>query len=300
MFIVARSRRLLLWMFLATAHCGGASPPVSCPERAAAPTASASVRETPCTALGCRLLDSPDTAFHEILAQDMLVLGVGEGHAQKGTEGIPSATHRFTESVLPLLKGRASDLVIELWMPDPKCAKQVDEVKEQQKPVTASQATTNKSEFAIMAEEAKKLGIVPWPLRPTCAEYEAISRAGDDAVPQMLELTAKMAARTIKRCLERNAAAGVTKLVVAYGGAMHNDLAPPAGHEAWSFGPELSTVTGGRYVELDLFVPESILDTETWRRLAWHPYFDRRQLRKQATFFHPSAKSWVLIFPAHT
>ena len=296
--IVAKNRLLLLWISLATMHCGGAPPPVSRPEPSAVPAVSNVTN--PCAAVGCRLLDSPDTAFHEILAQDMLVLGVGEGHAQKGTEGIPSATRRFTESVLPLLKGRASDLVIELWMPDPKCAKQVDEVKEQQKPVTASQATTNKSEFAIMAEEAKKLGIVPWPLRPTCAEYEAISRAGDDAVPQMLELTAKMAARTIKRCLERNAAAGVTKLVVAYGGAMHNDLAPPAGHEAWSFGPELSALTGGRYVELDLFVPESILDTETWRRLAWHPYFDRRQPRKQATFFHPSAKSWVLIFPAHT
>lgn len=226
-----------------------------------------------------------------------MVLGVGEGHAQKGTEGIPSATRRFTESVLPLLKGRASDLVIELWMPDPKCATQVEEVKKQQKPITSSQATTNKNEFAILAEEASKLGIVPWPLRPTCAEYNQIAQAADDAVPQMLELTAKMAARTIKRCLERNAAAGVTKLVVAYGGAMHNDLVPTPGHEAWSFGREIAALTGDRYVELDLFVPESILDSETWRRLAWHPYFDRSQPRKQATFFHPSAKSWVLIFP---
>jgi hypothetical protein len=229
----------------------------------------------------------------------MLVLAVGEGHAQKGTEDVASATRRFTESVLPLLEGRASDLIVELWMPDPKCMKQVDQVKEQQKPVTASQAATNKSEFTILAEQANKLGIVPWPLRPTCAEYDAIAKAGDDAVPQMLELTAKMAARTIKRCLERNAAAGVTKLVVSYGGAMHNDLVPAPGHEAWSFGPEVAELTGGRYVELDLFVPESILDTESWRRLAWHPYFDRHQPRKQVTFFHPAEKSWVLIFP-HT
>src|SRR5262249_25324449 len=130
-----------------------------------------------CGPLDCRLLDSPDEALREVLAQDMLVLGVGEGHAQKGTEGIASATRRFTETVLPMLEGRASDLIVELWMPDPKCMKQVDQVKEQQRPVTASQASTNKSEFTILAEQASQRGITPWPLRPTCAEYDAISKA---------------------------------------------------------------------------------------------------------------------------
>ena len=55
------------------------------------------------------------------------------------------------------------------------------------------------------------------------------------------------------------------RLVVAYGGAMHNDLLPREGRADFSFGPSLAEATGGQYVELDLVIPEQIKDTDAWR-----------------------------------
>ena len=87
------------------------------------------------------------------------------------------------------------------------------------------------------------------------------------------------------------------KLVLLYGGALHNDLAPRAGREAFSFGPELKAHTGGRYVELDLIVPEFIKDTETWRALPWYSHFDPKRAPEKTTLYNPSPGSYVLIFP---
>jgi hypothetical protein len=277
-------------LLLAAAGCARAAAPPAAPGPVASPPAGGTAERPPAP--------SPEKVLDEILARNPLVLGIGEGHAQKGTEGVASAMRRFTETLLPKLAGRASDIVIELWMPDPKCQQQVEAVREQQKPVVGQQATTNKSETVILAEEAKKLGIVPWPLRPTCEEYDAVSKAGDQAIATMLELTAKMAARTIESCLRRNEKNGVEKLVVSYGGAMHNDLWPAAGREAWTFGPQISQITHNRYLELDLFVPESIRDTESWQKLAWYPHFDRSRPHPDATVLRPSDKSWVVIFPS--
>jgi hypothetical protein len=283
LMVPSMRRWLVAALIAAPAGCAAAPPPPAVPP----PVASAP--QPPAV--------SPESVFREILALRPLVLAIGEGHAQKGTEGVPSATRRFTESLLPMLAGRASDIVIELWMQDSRCKREVERVREQQKPVVEQQARTNKNEMLILAEEAKKLGIVPWPLRPTCEEYDAVSKAGDDAIPAMLELTAKMASRTIEACLRRNAQNGSDKIVVSYGGAMHNDLAPATGREAWSFGPRMKELAQGRYVELDLFVPESIGDTESWRKLAWYPLFDRTRPHADTTAFHPSATQWVVIFP---
>jgi hypothetical protein len=278
-------------LFVLASGCAGAKGSPATPRPA---VSDAGVSDAPIRSSA----QSAEGVLAEILERKPLVIGVGEGHAQKGTEGIASATRRFTESLLPMLAGRASDIVIELWMPDLKCQKKVDQVREQQQPVVGQQAKTNKSEMVILAEEAKKLGIVPWPLRPTCEEYDAVSKAGDQAIPVMLELTAKMAARTIEACVRRNAKNGVDMIVVSYGGAMHNDVAPAKGREAWTFAPQVSSLTGGRYLEMDVFVPESIRDTETWQKLAWFPRFDRTRAHADPTVFRPGEKSYVVIFPS--
>ena len=86
-------------------------------------------------------------------------------------------------------------------------------------------------------------------------------------------------------------------MILTYGGALHNDLNPRPGQEAWSFGPQLAAVTQNRYVELDLIVPEFVKDSEAWRNLPWFSAFDREHPTSETLLYRPGPASFVLIFP---
>jgi hypothetical protein len=279
-------------------------PPVSAAPAPTAPVATAPDPEPPkaagpgaCGALGCRLFDTPEAAFAAVLEAQPRVLAVGESHAQKGSEGIASSTVRFKEQFLPALKGRATDLILELMLPNPKCQKEAKAVKKRQEPVTEPQADTNQDEFTTLARSALILKIAPHVLRPSCAELDEVLKAGGGDIAVMLKMIAKLSVSTAKPFIDRNASLADDKFVLLYGGALHNDLEPRGGREEFSFGPELKTMTAGRYVELDLIVPEFIKDNETWRSLPWYAHFDPRKAPEKTTLFNPSPGSYVLIFP---
>jgi hypothetical protein len=277
-------------------------PAASAPPAAGAPTppaaAAAPAGSERCGDLDCLLFGTPAAALARVLEAQPRVLAVGETHAQKGDEGVTSATRRFTESLLPALAPHASDLIIELWVADPRCSKEkVAKVEEQQKAVTQSQAKTNQNEFVTLAEKAKALGVEPHVLRPTCEEYDLILRAGDDAIDPMLTMITRLTAAKVKDLLaKRDPAAG--KMVVTYGGALHNDAAPRPGRERWSFGPDLAALTGGKFVELDIIVREYMKDNDSWRALPWSSHFDKEQHRDKTVLYRPGPASYALIFPA--
>jgi hypothetical protein len=275
------------------------APPAPAPPAAstAAIAPSAAPPAADCVALGCRLFDTPADAFRAILETKPLVIAVGEAHAQKGTEAIPSSAKRFTGELLPLLEGRASDLLVELMAPPAGCKKTAEVVATKQKVVTEKQAETAQSEYVVMGNEAKKRGVIPDLLRPSCADLDAIDKAGDDAIGASLSTIARLTKTKVIDLLDRNARAAPERLVATYGGAMHNDLTPPPERAVWSFGPDLSAKVKGRYVEVDLFVPEFILDTESWKKLEWYPHFDRDRHPDKTTLFNPHPGSYVLIFP---
>jgi hypothetical protein len=248
--------------------------------------------------LNCQLFDSPEAALRALLKQSPQVLAVGESHAQKGTEAIASATYRFREQLLPLLKDQASDLVIELMVADGKCGQDEKKVAEVQKPVTQDQAASNQNEFVKLGNKAKALGIGPHVLRPSCDDYQAVVKAGPDGIAQMLTMITDLTAELVQRILEHNANEAKGKLVVAYGGAMHNDVVARPGREDFTFGPRLVALTKQHYLELDLIVPEFIKDNASWRALPWHAHFDPKAHPDKVTLYNPAPGSYVLIFPA--
>lgn len=284
-------------------NASDAAPSAAPSEVARAPASAepAAVHSEPvaCGALGCMQYGSAAEAFKALLKNEPLIVAVGEAHAQKGTEHIPTATARFTKDLLPLLTEGASDLVLELMIPDPGCKKETAKVETNvEKPVTQSQASSNKTEFQTMAEKAKAMGVRPHVLRPTCEHLKRVADAGDEGVLKMLSLIAYLSDDIARRILARNAKTSVTKGLVLYGGAMHNDLTPAAGREEFSFGPELSKHVAGRYVEIDLIVPEYIKDNETWQKLAWFSHYDPTKLGDKVTVFATGPESYTLIFAA--
>ncbi len=261
---------------------------------AAPVTAAASappVDPSACGALGCRLYDGPADAFRAVLATKPLVLGVGEAHAQKAAPGVASSAKRFTEAMLPELAGKASDLVLELMTPPTGCEQKTQAVKKEMAKVTEKQAETNQNEYVAMGDAAQKLGVEPHLLHPTCDDFKAVTAAGADATDASLKLIARLMRQTAERALARNASRGVEKIVVLYGGALHNDVEPRPEARDYAFGPDLVALTKGRYVELDVFAPELVHDGGLWPKLAWYAHFDRAAHPDKATLFAPSVPS---------
>jgi hypothetical protein len=237
-------------------------------------------------------------AFREALSSAPLVVAIGEAHAQKGATA-PSSAKRFSEVILPTLQGRASDLLVELMMPPQGCAKKTAEVKKKQEEVTSKQAATDQNEYLSMGERARVYGIVPDMLRPTCADMDAIRDAGDGAIGASLETIARLTASQVKKLVDRDAhtPGEEGKIVVTYGGALHNDLDPAPEMRAWVFGPEIDAYVKGRYVAIDLYVPEYIEDTEVWKKLPWYPLYDGATMSGKTTMFKTGERSLVIIFP---
>lgn len=288
--------------------------PLPAPSSAVPPPAGASFGALPASAAPCAAgvalpctRVSAKEALELILAKEPWAIGVGEAHAQRGTESIASSTKRFTETLLPVVAPRASDVVVELWAPDPKCMKQVKVVASAQKVVTEPQAATNQNEYVTLGTKAKEAGMTPWLLRPTCDDFANLADAGAD-VGAMLSLVKRLTHDKMLQLLDRNRAlaedAGTPKrrIVLAYGGALHNDLDPPASTKEWSFGPDLDRITNHRYIELDLIVPEFVQATPVWEKLPWFASFQKERAAGgrpagAATLFALGERSFVLVFP---
>jgi len=251
------------------------------------------VDTSPCGAMPCELFDSPEAAFDRVLEASPLVLGIGETHAQRGDPPVPSATKRFGDTLLPRLRGKARDIILEIWVANGSCGRKTEkQVATQQKAVTETQAASNQSEFFQLGNVAKANQIFPQALVPSCTDYARILDAGAGDIGAMLEMIGRVAGDSVLAALEKKRG-----MVVAYGGALHNDLSPGVGREAMSFGPRLARETHDRYVELDLIVPELVKDTDAWKSLAWHPHYKRALQGSKAILFLPRPGSYVLVFP---
>lgn len=276
-------------------------PPFAAPAKlppTSAPVAAAPSAQTPgfraCGELACKAFATAADAFDFVLAEAPRVLAVGEAHAQGDGPKSASSTRRFMDDLLPHLSPRASDLVIELWLANGSCGTVEQKVAEQQSAVTAPQAASNQNEFVELGHRAKALGIMPHALVPSCEQYQKIAGAGAADIEEMLGMIKSVTAHDVEELLSKRAP---ERLIVAYGGAMHNDLEPRAGREGFSFGPELAEATRGRYVELDLVIPEQIKDTEAWRALPWYPHYSRENAGASAYLFSWAPHAYALLFP---
>ena len=266
--------------------------PIVAAAASAAPPAAATFRD--CGELGCKAFASAEAAFDFVLAESPRVLAVGEAHAQSSGPKEPSSTRRFMDGLLPHLAPRATDLVIELWLANGSCGKVEQKVAQQQTAVTAPQAATNQNDFVELGHRAKAFGIMPHALVPSCEQYQKIAGAGAADIEQMLVMIKSVTQQDVEKLLAQRAP---ERLVVAYGGAMHNDLAPRAGREDFSFGPALAQATAGHYTELDLVIPEQIKDTEAWRALPWYAHYSREKAGSEAYLYSWAPHAYALLFP---
>ena len=169
---------------------------------------------------------------------------------------------------------------------------------------TIQRPATTESEIEALIRVAEEHGVAPRILSISCADYESM-RGGTRTrwrgvdYDRTLRVTARALEVAIVRALgdRRAAPAGRPRLVAVYGGALHNDLAPEAGLEAYSFAPRVLAATLGRYREIDLVVPEYAASSAAVRAQPWWRAYRRARRPGATVLVRRAARSFVVVFP---
>ncbi len=295
--------RLATISLLSLCACEPTEQPPNAPESVPSAVPLRQQKQSPgvaCGEVGCRLFPSSIEALSTVLASNPRVIGIGEAHSLKGQSAIPATATQFARRLLPKLAPRSSHLILELMAPNPECRKKNRAVRKAQQPITKSHSLRAQHEYVTLGKVAKKLGIEPELLKPSCQDLNAIANGGEGSMLVMLKTIVRLTREqvTAHRHSSPSAQPFTQKsMIIAYGGAMHNDIEPRGGRAEFSFGPALADATDGAYVELDLIVPEFIKSTSTWTALPWYQHYDPEKFGDRAVLFQPSHNSFVLVLP---
>jgi hypothetical protein len=192
-------------------------------------------------------------------APSAVVVGFGEIHQTAATASIPSALRRFTEQILPPLAPAMSHLIVETWMTTGRCGETERAVTADIQKTTERPAATENEIEAVLRRVASA-GVTPRILSISCADYQAMRPAGQ---PVDYDRTLRVTERALEVSTLRALAERRRTFVAVYGGALHNDLHPNPLLAAYSYAPAVMAGTLGRYLEIDLVVPEYVLPPPT-------------------------------------
>jgi hypothetical protein len=249
---------------------------------------------------GCESFKSPRAAFERVVSAGPLILAVGEYHEVEGAPKVKSAIARFTADLLPLLKDKAGAMIAETWMLNGKCGEtEKQAAKEVQK--TTKRPKETEDEVTVMLNRSYALGLKNHILILTCDDYRSmLDEKGELDAEKSLKLVRDKVEEKALEVREKEEAAveGKGKMLVLYGGALHNDLEPSERWAPFSFGPRLDREVEHRYVELDLLVPEYVKDDDDLVKEAWFKPALARAARGETVLVSPRPGVRMLVFPA--
>jgi hypothetical protein len=263
-----------------------------------------------------KLFGSAAEALEEILAKtNPRAIGFGEFHQQENTKNTLSSLERFGNSLLPVLAGKTSDLVVETWLSEGRCGEQEQAVVKDVDKVTKRPKTTE-DETVRLLKRALALGIQPHILTVECEDYKKVIDAdggvdyfemlklvgrrlgekGGQALAMPASDASRPSAEKTNAKPEISGGGDKDKIVAIYGGAIHNDVSPADEWEDFSFAPAIEEAARGRYVEVDLYVPEFMENAKALKEEDWFPMFKRLASADKALLIELSPRSYIIVF----
>lgn len=245
----------------------------------------------------CTVVPTPLAGFQRVLERKPGILAVGEYHEINGSPKVPSAIRRFTRDLLPALEGRVTSLVVETWMLSGKCG-----AAEKQATAAVAKTTqrpdTTEDEVTTLMDRTYKMGVKNHILLIDCDDYRSmIDDAGElDGEASLLLVRRKVEEKALD-AIEKEEGGTPEKLLLLYGGAIHNDLEPLPQWKAFSFGPSLAQQTGGQVVELDLLVPEYVATDEDLLKEPWFSGAMALANAGKTVLINPHPSVYLLLFP---
>ncbi len=247
------------------------------------------------------------TALLDLTPPGMRVIGVGELHVRVDRTQARSALAVFTTEIMPAIAERVSDLVLETWIVDPRCKAKGAAASARIEQAMKRPASTQ-NELAGQIGRAQGAGVKVHALRMTCADYDVVApEEGGIQAEALLSLVTRELGRIAKSAVAfRDAKAtgsgsgGATPArpwVAVYGGALHNDLAPMKALAEWSYAGDVDAVTGGRFMEVDLIVPEFAEQDPASQPLPWFPLVHETPPGTGVVAWQRNDHSIVIVLP---
>ena len=295
---------MLVSLSLALLACGTTTPRRAAPRVAplTRPTASRPAASRPAAPAPKyprhRIFASAADALDAILSTSPRVIGFGEYHQKTDSARVVSPLKRFTTQMLDHLAEQVSDLVVELAMPVGACEGGQENKVAKKVEKTTKRPPATENEAALLLGRARRLGIRPHILLLSCKEYSELLGGEDVDYQKLLTILTQKLADKAREALSRpvrfDDKGELRNLVLLYGGALHNDLFPRRYMEDYSYAARLSKLAGGRYVEVDLYVPEYIEGDETLSKESWYP-LRRHAAKGHVVLIERAARSYILL-----
>jgi hypothetical protein len=259
--------------------------------------ASADAGAPTCGSAPCQTFKTSRAALEQILKANPRILGIGEYHELDGSPKVKSAIKRFTEDMLPLLKGKATSLVVETWMTNGRCGEAEKQATAEVKKVTQRPDTTE-DEVTTLLNRSYENGLANHILVLSCDEYKSMLEKDGSLDPgKSLELVRRKVAEKAIEVTEKEEGGVAGKILILYGGALHNDLHPTDDWKDYAFGPQLSKTVDGAYVELDLLVPEYVEKDDDLVKEDWFAPALKLSATGVTVLVNPQPNVFQLVFP---
>jgi len=201
------------------------------------------------------------SALNQIFSNSPKVVAFGEIH-KTDLLNYPSTALRFAEIILPHLPEYGiKDLVIEFLPDDPVIDAELALFREKGR---ISNETPNIRSWMDgpeycgirkILEVARVQNITLHGGNLSLAEVPNVSLLGDMVAQDLEGIANRVGKHTLQR-IQRILDQG--RPVASYGGMRHNNINPSAADVQASYGDELVTQLGDKYVEVDLLVPEPV------------------------------------------
>lgn len=242
----------------------------------------------------CTVVATPLEGFQRVLESKPSVLAVGEVHELQGAPRVPSALKRFTHDLLPAVQGRVTSLVVETWMLNGACGE--TEKKATRAVAKATQRPdSTEDELTAFLDRTYAMGVKNHILIIDCDDYRSmLSDAGELDAEASLLLVKRKVEEKAREVMEREEGGTAERVLLLYGGAVHNDLVPLPEWSAYSFGPSLAKDT--HVVELDLLVPEYVEDDEDLRKEPWFTAAMALSKKGKTVLINPHPDVYLLLF----
>jgi len=237
---------------------------------------------------------TPGAAVAAFLEGATGVVAFGELHQTAKTSSTRSTIARFTDEVLPAIAPRAAHLIVETWVSRGACGAPEKRVTEDIARTTERPPETE-NEIVRLLRRAKELGVAPHVLDVDCHEYQSLQVGDQVDYDRLLKLTRAHLQRAIEQGLALPRPPD-RPLVLVYGGALHNDLAPAPALADYSFGPAIDRLTGGAYREVDLYVPQLVDTLPALRAEPWYPTWVASRRPGTTLLIRRAPRSAVVLF----